>query len=109
MSDIILTDKARYLFLIILENDGNIESIRELGYDYSQITELIKKEIELENIIFNGGKIIITEKGILLKNSLAKKLNYTTLESLISPKLSDLIEISNDNQFFIPSEDELPD
>lgn len=104
-----LTDKARYLLLVVLENDGNIESIKELGYDYSQITELIKKEIELNNIVFNNDKIEVTEQGLLLKNYLAKKLNYSSLETLISPKLSDIIEEPLENQFFIPSEKELPD
>lgn len=108
-NNIILSDKARYLLLTILENDGNVESIRKLGYDYSQITTLIKKEIELDNIVFNNGKVDITEKGLSLKSYLAKKLNYSNLETLISPQISDIIEEPAEDYFFIPSEKELPD
>lgn len=109
MKSIVLADDAKYLLLVILENDGNIESLRELGYDYSQITDLIKNEIVTNNITFNNGKIEITEQGLKLKNLLAKKLNYTNLEMLITPKISDIIEEPVDNQIFIPSENELPD
>jgi hypothetical protein len=108
-SNIVLTDETKYLLLVILENDGNVESIKDLGYDYNQITELIKNEIKLKNIIFSDNKIEITQEGIKLKNYLAKKLNYSNLEALISPQLSDIIEVPVDSQIFIPSEKELPD
>lgn len=108
-NNIELTDKAKYLLLVILENDGNIESLKDLGYDYVQITDLIKNEISLKNIVFTNGKISITEQGLKMKDILAKKLNYNNLESLISPQLSSIIEQPSNEQFFIPSEKELPD
>jgi hypothetical protein len=104
-----LNDRTKYLLLVILENDGNVESIKELGYDYIQITDLIKNEISQNNIVFNNGKIQITNEGLELKNFLAKKLNYTSLETLITPQLSSIIEYPSNDQFFVPSEKELPD
>jgi len=104
-----MDDKVKYLLLLILENNGNIEQLIEYGYTYSEVSNFIKKEIEYKNAIYFDNKLIITEKGIKLKNELSKKLEYSNIENLISPLLSALIKDNKDEQIFIPLLDELPD
>ena len=104
-----MDDRVKYLLLLILENNGNIEQLVELGYSYTQVSELIKEEISLGNAIFSENKIVITDKGVVLKDELSKRLEYSKLENLISPLLSAFIKDNKDESFFIPSLDELPD
>lgn len=103
-----IPDNVRYILLLILEKDGNIEQLKNIGYTYEDISKLINNEINLGTVILNNNKFQITSQGLNIKSKLVENLNYSNIENLISPKVSDLIKDKNDN-FFIPAENDLPD
>ena len=103
-------DKIRLLLLQIIEKNGSIDDLYNLGYKYFQITQLLKNEIEQKNASFSDGLLRITEKGIkerelLLKKSGAKKINKIILPQLSGENKLEPIDV---NEVFIPSRDELP-
>ena len=108
MSDFNLPLEVKHLLLTVINNDGDIDDLNKIGYDYLKIKNLIKEEIENGNAIFENSELKLTEKGIKFKSELAKKLNYQGVEEVISPKLSSKIEdLFLQSELFIPSEDEL--
>jgi|GEM_PF-1852771 len=104
-----ISNEVRFLILTIIENDGNIEELRTIGYNYQQITNLIKEEVKIGNATFVDNNLQLTDVGREVKKQLSEKLEYVGIEKLISPKISSFIEDHNEDVFFIPSEKELPD
>lgn len=104
-----ISNEVRFLILTIIQNDGNIEELRSIGYNYQQITNLIKNEVNDGYATFIDNNLKLTDTGEELKKELSKKLEYVGVGKLISPKISSFIETQNEEIFFIPSEKELPD
>ncbi|WP_340073716.1 hypothetical protein [Leptobacterium sp. I13] len=103
-----LSVEIKHLLLTIIGNDGNIDDLNKIGYDYLKIKSLIKNEIEIGNAQFENDELKLTEKGDELKKELGKQLNYDGFEEIVLPKISSKIdELIANNKIFIPSEDEL--
>lgn len=104
----LVTDEIRYNLLIILEKDGNVEQLINFGYSYEQISSFINMEVLEGTVIFLDNKFQITEKGLELKTALFEKLEYSNIEYMITPQISDIIKTRSEI-FFIPDSNELPD
>lgn len=103
-----LSVEVKHLLLTIIGNDGNIDDLNKIGYDYLKIKILIKNEIERGNAQFENNELKLTKNGDELRKELGKKLNYDGFEEIVLPKLSSKIdELILENKLFIPSEDEL--
>lgn len=100
--------EVKHLLLTIIGNDGNIDDLNKIGYDYLKIKILIKNEIKIGNAQFENNELKLTEKGDELRKELGKQLNYDGFEEIVLPKLSSKIdELFLESKLFIPSEDEL--
>ena len=100
--------EIKHLLLTVIDNDGNIDDLNKIGFDYLKIKTLIKEEIEIGNAQFDDNQLKLTEKGNKLRDNLGKKLNYVGLEEIVLPKLSSKIdELFLLDTLFIPSEEEL--
>ena len=100
----------RYLLYKIIENNGNINLLVDLGYTYSEILDLIKIEKENNFFLIKKNSFILSEKGIKELNVLKSKLNIKNEDSLITPLYSELINNTNSkNILFIPDQNDLPD
>lgn len=108
-NDIMLPNNIRYMLLLILEKDGNIEELKNIGYSYEKISEIINNEIKVGTIVLENNKFQITQEGVILKDKLITSLNYSNLETLVSPQISNMIIEKKDDSFFIPSQNDLPD
>lgn len=103
-----LTKEAKLLLLIIIEKNGSIDDLYNLGYEYVQITNFLKDEIANNNASFENGKLLITEKGLKEKNELSKELKIYKSDRVVRPQLSKKdSEIFKLTDIFIPSEDDL--
>ncbi|TDS14233.1 hypothetical protein DFQ03_2310 [Maribacter caenipelagi] len=103
-----ISNQVRFLLLTIIENDGDIDEFRRLGYSYFQIKDFIKGEIKNGNAEFADSILGLTEQGLEVRNKLSEELNYKHSGKVVSPKLSSKIqEIFNSDTIFIPSENEL--
>lgn len=102
--------KPRLLLLKIIEKNGSIDDLYNMGYKYFQITQFLKNEIELGNAVFNNGVLEITDLGMLEKSKLLKEAGVTKLDRVIMPQISmeNKSEQIDINDVFIPSKDELP-
>ena len=101
-----MNKEEKFLLLTLIDNDGSLDNFQKLGYDSSTITDLIEKEISVENATFEGESLKLTEKGKKSLNELAKSLDYSLVEKTISPLLSAKASFPK-NQIYIPGEDEI--
>nr|WP_321411874.1 hypothetical protein [uncultured Allomuricauda sp.] len=101
-----MNKEEKFLLLTLIGNDGSLDNFQKLGYDSSTITDLIEKEISVENATFEGESLKLTEKGKNSLNELAKSLDYSLVEKTISPLLSAKASFPK-NQIYVPGEDEI--
>lgn len=102
--------RARLLLLKIIETNGSIDDLYNFGYQYFQITQFLKKEIEVGNAVFNDGILEITELGMDEKRKLMDKSGAEKIDRIVLPQISmenKSFQIGV-NEIFIPSKDELP-
>lgn len=100
--------EIKHLLLTIIDNDGDINDLNKIGYDYLKIKNLIKEEIEAGNATFDNNNLRLTQAGIEYRKKLSKTLNYDKIEEIISPKISGKIDDFDLKQkLFIPSENEI--
>ena len=104
----VLTPEARLLLLVIIEKDGSVDDLHNLGYEYFQITRFLKDEIENKYAVIDNGHLMLTEKGKEEQLLLKKRLNVDKTNKVVLPQLADReIKILNSFDVFIPSEDDL--
>jgi transcriptional regulator of heat shock response len=101
-----ITKEARLLLLVIIEKNGSIDDLNDMGYEYFQITKFLKEEITNKNAIIDNGDLKLTKKGFEDKLTLMKVLNINKTNRIVLPLFSK-IERSSNNDVFIPYEDDL--
>lgn len=102
-------DEVRLRVLLIIEKNGSIDDLYNLGFKYFQITKFLKEEISNKNAKLEDGKLIITEKGIQEKQKIIDSLQIEKLEKYVMPQLSSQkMDFMDIDELFIPSENELP-
>lgn len=97
----------KVLILKIIKFNGNISPLIKLGYEYSQVAQLIKDEILEENAIRKNGILFLTPKGNDLINQLTKELKRTKSDVWIEPELASKIIPINKNEVFLPNQNDL--
>jgi hypothetical protein len=102
-----LPKQIRLLLLKIIDKNGNIEPLSELGYEYSQIVVFIKQEIEEKNAEHRNGKLLLTEKGKELLVELEKSRNKIGSNSWIEPENQSKTSILDKNDVFLPNQNDL--
>lgn len=103
-----ITEEARLLLLVIIEKNGSIDDLNNIGYEYFQISKFIKDEIEKKNAVIKDGNLKLTTKGIEEKFFLMKDLNIKKTNRIVLPQFSKKEIISKKStDIFIPSEDDL--
>lgn len=102
-----LSLEARLLLLTIIEKNGSIDELFEIGYKYFQISIFLKSEIELGNAEYVQDILVITEKGLSEKKALAESLNFKKAEVFLTKKMSESETKIDIDEIFIPSPDEL--
>jgi hypothetical protein len=102
--------KTQILLLNIIEKNGSIDDLYNLGYKYFQITQFLKSEIESGNAIFIDGILDITELGLKKKEKLLEEAGANKLGKILLPQISmeNRVDSINIEEIFIPSKDELP-
>lgn len=101
-----ITKEARLLLLVIIEKNGSIDDLNNIGYEYFQITKFLKEEITNKNAIIDNGDLRLTEQGYEEKLTLMKVLNMNKTNRIVLPLFSKIERASN-NDVFIPYEDDL--
>ncbi|WP_339885616.1 hypothetical protein [Polaribacter vadi] len=102
-------EEIRLRVLLIIEKNGSIDDLYNLGFKYFQITKFLKEEISSKNAKLEEGKLIITEKGIQEKEKIINNLKIEKLGKYVMPQLSSQkLDLIDTDELFIPSENELP-
>lgn len=102
-----LPNHVRLFLLKILDNNGNIEPLSELGYEYSQIVGFIKQEINEKNSEYKNGELILTEKGKDLLLKLEKEKKKKGSNAWIEPEIQSKTSILDKNDVFLPNQNDL--
>lgn len=101
-----MDDNIKVLLLKIIKFNGDISPLIQLGYEYAQVTSLIKIEIEEKNAHYLNGTLFLTEKG----NSLISKLISSRppgSNSWIEPEYASKISKIDKDFIFLPNRKEL--
>ena len=102
-----LPNQVRLFLLKIIDNNGNIEPLSELGYEYSQIVNFIKHEINENNAAYNNGELILTLQGKSLIVSLEKEKKKKGSNTWIEQEIQSKISILDKNDVFLPNQNDL--
>lgn len=98
-----MTDAHLILLLQLIKNNGSIDSLVNLGLEYSQIANLIMQVKEEGYIALKDGILTITNAGIEKLDLLNKKLNRKFSESWISPYEQYRIKQIAKSEVYIPN------
>jgi hypothetical protein len=102
-----LPEHIKSFLLKIINKNGNIEPLKELGYEYSQIVTFIKNEISDRNAEYKNGELKLTPKGIEILKNLENKTNKKGSSKWIEPELQSRISKLDKNDVFLPNKDDL--
>jgi len=100
-----LPEQIRLYLLKVINYNGNIEPIRLLGYEYSQIVMFINFEVSEQNAIYTNGKLILTDKGLSLLKELEK--NKKGSDRWIEPEIYSKISKTDKNDIYLPNQNDL--
>ncbi len=105
-----LNDEERLLLLQLIDNNGSVEDLFDLGYKYFQITAFIKTEIANGNAILQNEVLCLSDAGVKEKDRIIENLGLRASGKFVMPKLAS--KIDNDkmdlSDIFVPSGDDLP-
>jgi hypothetical protein len=102
-------NEIRLRVLLIIEKNGSIDDLYNLGFKYFQITKFLKEEISNKNAKLEDGKLVITDKGLKEKQKIIDNLQIDKLAKFVMPQLSSQkMDFMDIDELFIPSENELP-
>lgn len=98
-----ITDEDLILLLQLVKRNGNIESLHNRGYQYSQIAALI-------NIVFEKNLAYYTEEGLSLTDEgeealqiSNKNLKRKNSEAMISPQTEYIINKISKYDIYLPA------
>lgn len=97
-----------FYLLKILNHDGNIEPLIELGYDYLEVIQLVN-DIMTQGYAStnNDGVIKVTNEGKAKIKSLEKVLNKENQSKWIEPEYKSKITPLKRNEIYVPFLEEL--
>lgn len=102
-----LSKNIRIFLLKIIDKNGNVEPLREFGYEYSQIISFISDEVIKNNAEHKNGKLSLTEKGKSLLGSLEEQKQVSGSKRWIEPEFQNRISKLDKNDVFLPNQDDL--
>jgi hypothetical protein len=102
-----LPEHIRLLLLKILDKNGNIEPLSEIGYEYSQIVSFIKYEINDENAEYKNGELKLTQKGRELLLFLEKNKKKKGSNAWIEPEIQSKTSILEKDDVYLPNQNDL--
>lgn len=102
-----LSRQARCYLLRIINSNGNIEPLREIGYEYFQIASFINIEIEQGNVESVQGVSVLTSKGLDELKILSSKNLKSGSSQWIEPEIQSKILNSGKKVLFLPNQDDL--
>lgn len=102
-----MENNVQILLLKIIKFNGDITPLIKMGYEYSQVAQLLKQEIKAGNAVSLNGKLTITKKGNSLINSMNIDLKRENSEIWIEPEHQSKISPISINDIFLPNQDEL--
>mgnify|MGYP003582535520 CR=1 FL=1 len=96
------------LFLLkIVKFNGNLTPLVKMGYEYSQIIQLLDELIADGLLTKANNKVMATETGLLEIDNLNKQLSRRDSSLWIEPDTASRITKINKNDVFLPDQDEL--
>ena len=100
------SNEAKVLLLKIIKFNGDLTPMNKLGFEYSQIADLIDEEVRLGNIQFQNDVIFVTEQG----NGIIEQLTGNRKggsEKWIEPELESKMAKFSKDFIYLPNRKEL--
>lgn len=101
-----MNESIKTLLLKIIKYSGDINPLIKLGYEYSQIINLIAIEVDEGNAQYLNGELFITEKGNMLISNLINNRKQGS-ESWIEPEIESKISKIDKNFIYLPNKKDL--
>ena len=81
-----INDQDLILLFQLIQKNGNIDNMVNLGYQPSQIANILNFLIENTYIEYNEKGILLSKRGLELLSMLNEKSKRKNIETLISPQ-----------------------
>lgn len=102
-----MNEKHLYLALLKIKNNTNINELTHEGLDFSDISNLLKKIIQLNFIEETDSELILSKEGISRFLELEKIYKKTNKNDWIKKDEKNIIKKITKNDIFVPSSKEL--
>lgn len=101
-----MNESTQLLLLKIIKFSGDISPLIQLGYEYSQIVNLINTEIDNGNAYYDNGTLTLTINGNELINRLSKNRKQGS-DSWIEPEIQSKTTKFEKDFIYLPNMKEL--
>lgn len=103
-----LNREEYYILLTTIDNDGDLSDLLGLQINYAEINFLLKNELELGNIKFENKKLILSEKGVNLRDELLQNSSFGGITKVVQPRISSKLKNKlKPEDVFIPDTNEI--
>jgi len=102
-----MDQKKIFQVLDVIHRNGAIRKLIHIGYNYSQVANVLEYLTENKLVYENEARIILTDTGIELYNGLSAEHKQTDKDSWIKIDEKNKIEPIEENTIFIPDQNEL--
>jgi len=98
----------QFILLSTIEKNGSTESLNRIKIKHSEIIKMISIEIKNDNIAYEADKLILTDKGKeVIQNNREYINKILNINENINSSFYSFFKISNEDDFFLPNEDDL--
>lgn len=102
-----MDNKVKILLLKIIKFNGDITPLLKLGYEYSQIVQAIKDEIDEGNAERKNGVLCVTDKGNNIIENISKEQKRKNSDEWIEPEIESQIPKIPIDFVYLPNQNEL--
>ncbi len=99
--------KFKSYVLKLVDKDGNVEPLLDLGYNYAEIADIIENLISTGLVINDNGILSLSENGISFINNESKDSNKKHKQIWIEPEHHSRIDKLKLNEVYLPELEEL--
>jgi hypothetical protein len=102
-----MDNNIQLLILKIIKFSGDINPLIKMGYEYAQIANLIKNEIDSGHAERHSGELVITAKGNIKIEELNKGFKRKDASVWIEPEHESKISRISVDDIYLPNQEDL--
>lgn len=99
-----MNDKITILLLHVIHLKKNVNQLLHHNLSYREIVKLVETNIDEGNIVDDGGRVMLTEKGLEILKQNESKIKERDKTKWIEPDHANKIRKIGPDEVFLPSQ-----